>query len=320
MSRTKGSKNKKTITKTTTKNKNVNRNTNINNVHVHVEKTKTRKKRTTKPKVEINNNPLSNLNQISKSASQNIGFHPRGLINNEIQQPSIIQIQPTAQVEELEKKLKKYKEKLKSHKTAQDTTNQNLLTQLSTPPQQPNITVSQPPINVNVNPFKQIKEEKIEKLKTPLKKSVVRFPKSRTKAGAAFKPSDLDETTSIASSHQTPSQPQQEASNEEQTKAEKKLESRFYALKGSGVKPGAIINAEIQLSNLKEQLKTPANAKQKKSLEIRIEKKQTMIKELHEELQKVELKLNEIRGVKPHARKGIMETVASLFSSPAKCK
>ena len=103
MGRKLGSKNKKTITKTTTKNKNVNRNTNINNVHVHVEKTKTRKKRTTKSKVEINNNPLSNLNQISKGASQNIGFHPRGLINNEIQQPSIIQIQPTEQVEKLEK-------------------------------------------------------------------------------------------------------------------------------------------------------------------------------------------------------------------------
>ena len=110
MPRTKGSKNKKTITKTTTKNKNVNRNTNINNVHVHVEKTKTRKKRTTKPKVEINNNPLSNLNQISKSASQNLGFHPRGLINNEIQQPSIIQTiqaQPDPRLEKLDKRTKK---------------------------------------------------------------------------------------------------------------------------------------------------------------------------------------------------------------------
>ncbi len=29
----------------------------------------------------------------------------------------------------------------------------------------------------------------------------MRFPKSRTKAGAAFKPSDLDETASVASMH-----------------------------------------------------------------------------------------------------------------------
>ena len=106
MPRTKGSKNKKTITKNTTKTKNVNRNTNINNVHVHVEKTKTRKKRTTKPKVEINN-PLSNSNQLSKGASQNLGFHPRGLINNEPQQSTImqtIQAPPDPRLEKLDKR------------------------------------------------------------------------------------------------------------------------------------------------------------------------------------------------------------------------
>ena len=101
----------KTKTKTTTKTKVINRNknTNINNVHVHVEKPKTRKKRTTKPKTDPNNKPLSNsMNAISRGSSQNLGFHPRGLINNEPQQPTVINIQPTAQVAELEKKLKKY--------------------------------------------------------------------------------------------------------------------------------------------------------------------------------------------------------------------
>ncbi len=71
------------------------RNTNINSVHVHVEKPKTRKRRTTKPKIEPNNNPLSkSVNAISRPSSQNIGFHPRGLINNEIQQPTIVQMAP----------------------------------------------------------------------------------------------------------------------------------------------------------------------------------------------------------------------------------
>ena len=114
MGRKLGSKNKKTKIITKTKNTN----TNINNVHVHVEKTKTRKRRTTKPK-EPNNNPLSNTIGESRPASSNLGFHPRGLINNEPQQPTIINIQPTAQMNELENKLKKYKGKLnliKHHK------------------------------------------------------------------------------------------------------------------------------------------------------------------------------------------------------------
>ena len=107
-----GSKNKKVkTTKTITKNKN----TNINNVHVHGEKPKTRKRRTIKPKPEeTNNNPLSNTIGLSRPSSQNLGFHPRGLINNEPQKPTIINIQPTAQVAELVEKLKKYKDKLKS--------------------------------------------------------------------------------------------------------------------------------------------------------------------------------------------------------------
>ena len=107
----------KTKVKSTTKTKIINRNknTNINNVHVHVEKPKTRKRRTTKPKTEPNNNPLS-INGISRPSSQNLGFHPRGLINNEIQQPTIvhqIQAPPDTRIEKLEKRTKKIKDYLK---------------------------------------------------------------------------------------------------------------------------------------------------------------------------------------------------------------
>ena len=179
MGRKLGSKNKKTKIITKTKNTN----TNINNVHVHVEKTKTRKRRTTKPK-EPNNNPLSNTIGESRPASSNLGFHPRGLINNEPQQPTIINIQPTAQVELLEKKLKKYKDKINANKASQDTINQNLL------------TTPAPPINVNVNPLQPTEVKPVIKpdKTTPLKKSVVRNIKSKTKAGTLFKPSNLDET------------------------------------------------------------------------------------------------------------------------------
>ena len=104
MGRKIGSKNKKT--KIITKTKNTNKNTNINNVHVHVEKPKTRKRRTTKPLGPKPANSGSNTIGESRPASSNLGVHPRVLINNEPQQPTIINIQPTAQVELLEKKYK----------------------------------------------------------------------------------------------------------------------------------------------------------------------------------------------------------------------
>ena len=43
---------------------------------------------------------------------------------------------------------------------------------------------------------------------------------------------------------------------------------------------GTIITAEMRLNELKEQVKTPASAKQKKSLEIRINKKEEEIKKI----------------------------------------
>jgi len=124
MPRSKGTKNK-TKTKTTTKTKIINRskNTNINTVHVHVEKPKTRKRRTTKTNLEPNK-PLSNsMNAISRGASQNLGFHPRGLVNNEIQQPTIIQqlqAPPDPRIEKLDKRTKKIKEYLKGKGETKD--------------------------------------------------------------------------------------------------------------------------------------------------------------------------------------------------------
>jgi hypothetical protein len=107
--------------KTKTNIKSTNKNTNINNVHVHVEKPKTRKKRTTKPKTNISNiNPIASSSSLSQGVSQKIN-HQRGLINNEIQQPTIIQqIQslPDPRLDKLEKRTKKLKEQLKENKNS----------------------------------------------------------------------------------------------------------------------------------------------------------------------------------------------------------
>lgn len=104
--------------KTTTKTKIINRNknTNINNVHVHVEKTKPRKKRVSKPKEDVpKTNLITSSSSISQGVSQKIS-HQRGLVNNEIQQPTIIQqVQsiPDPRIDKLEKRTKKIKDYLK---------------------------------------------------------------------------------------------------------------------------------------------------------------------------------------------------------------
>jgi len=348
MGRKIGSKNKKT--KIITKTKNTNKNTNINNVHVHVEKPKTRKRRTTKPK-EPNNNPLSNTIGESRPASSNLGFHPRGLINNEPQQPTIINIQPTAQVELLEKKLKKYKDKLNANKAAQDTTNQTLLTQLTTPsPTQP--------INVNVNPLQPEVKPVIKPDKTtPLKKSVVRNIKSRTKKGTLFKPSELDETGSMASflhssiAASVASEPPQmeeiqqmeslrfgeqsapntraaktaaqrlDAQHKRQSKEEKKLENRLYALKGTGGKKGAIKLAEDNLSRLNTELAAAPKASRQKQIEASITRLSKALENMKIELPNVEAKLTAVRASRTPVKRGrpagITGFVSSLFS-PAK--
>ena len=343
MGRKLGSKNKKT--KIITKNKTTNKNTNINNVHVHVEKPKTRKRRTTKSK-EPNNNPLSNTIGESRPASSNLGFHPRGLINNEPQQPTIINIQPTAQVELLEKKLKKYKDKINANKAAQDTTNQTLLTQLTTPSQNQ-------PINVNVNPLQPTEVKPVIKpdKTTPLKKSVVRNIKSRTKKGTLFKPSELDETGSMASflnsslaSHRSPSgtyeQPAMEeieqmetraaktaaqrleAHHKRQSKEEKKLENRLYALKGKGSSTkGAIKLAEENLMRLNAELGTGPKLSKQKQIEASIARLTKALENMKIELPSVEAKLTTIRASRTPVKKGrpagITGFVSSLFS-PAK--
>jgi len=337
MGRKIGSKNKKT--KIITKTKNTNKNTNINNVHVHVEKPKTRKRRTTKPK-EPNNNPLSNTIGESRPASSNLGFHPRGLINNEPQQPTIINIQPTAQVELLEKKLKKYKDKLNANKAAQDTTNQTLLTQLTTP-------TSTQPINVNVNPLQPEVKPVIKPDKTtPLKKSVVRNIKSRTKKGTLFKPSELDETGSMASfihssiAASVASEPPQmeeiqqmetraaktaaqrlDAQHKRQSKEEKKLENRLYALKGTGGKKGAIKLAEDNLSRLNAELGAAPKASRQKQIEGSITRLSKALENMKIELPNVEAKLTAVRASRTPVKRGrpagITGFVYSLFS-PAK--
>jgi hypothetical protein len=110
--------------RTRAKTKVINRNkyAKTNNVHVHVEKSKTRKKRikTKVTKIEPNNNPLSkSINAMSRGSSQNLVLHPRGSINYEIQQPTIVQqlhAPPDPRIEKLNKKTKKIKEFLKGSK------------------------------------------------------------------------------------------------------------------------------------------------------------------------------------------------------------
>ena len=106
MPRTKGAKNK--VKKVVNQQKSKQTQKQSQTVHVHLDKPKTRKKRGPNKPKEQNNNQLLGSN-LSRPSSQNLGFHPRGLINNESQQPTIINIQPSEQVEELKKKYKNIK-------------------------------------------------------------------------------------------------------------------------------------------------------------------------------------------------------------------
>ena len=146
-----------------TTNKNTNKNTNINNVHVHVEKPKTRKKRTTKTKKEISNyNPIAASSSLSSGVSQKIS-HQRGLINNEIQQPTIIQqIQslPDPRLDKLEKRTKKIKEQLKENKN--NTSPQPFQDAYETPliPQKTNIRLKPENISPKVLSFDEVSKPK----------------------------------------------------------------------------------------------------------------------------------------------------------------
>ena len=335
MGRTIGAKNKvKKVVKQQVKTKQTQKQSQT--VHVHLEKPKTRKKRGPNKPKELNNNPLSTSN-ISRSSSQNLGFHPRGLINNEPQQPTIINIQPTAQVEELERKLKKYKAKL------------NL--QQPTPTPTPTIPQQQP-INIYANPLPLTQPTTIQP--TPVKPTVIkpakllkrlvtRNIKSRTKIGTLFKPKDLDETGSIHSSmgsYRAPSEayepPQVEeieqmqtrsaktaaerlaAHAKRQTEKEKKLENKLYSLKGSGSKPGSIQYHENQIMRLKAELETESKKGKRGQLQSRIEKLTKALDNLKEELPRVEEQLKLARESRTPVAKGrppgIRGLVSSIFS------
>ena len=188
---------------------------------------------------------------------------------------------------------------------------------------------------------------KIEK-KPLLKKSVVRNIKSKTKSGTLFKPSELDETGSMASflhssiaasiapSEQPPMEEIEqmetraaktaaqrlEAHHKRQSKEEKKLENRLYALKGKGSSTkGAIKLAEENLMRLNAELGTGPKLSKQKQIEASIARLTKALENMKIELPSVEAKLTTIRASRTPVKKGrpavITGFVSSLFS-PAK--
>jgi predicted RNase H-like nuclease (RuvC/YqgF family) len=178
---------------------------------------------------------------------------------------------------------------------------------------------------------------------TPLKKSVVRNIKSRTKKGTLFKPSELDETGSMASflhssiAASVASEPPQmeeiqqmetraaktaaqrlDAQHKRQSKEEKKLENRLYALKGTGGKKGAIKLAEDNLMRLNAELTTGPKAAKQKQIEGSITRLTKALENMKIELPNVEAKLTTIRASRTPIKRGrpagITGFVSSLFS------
>lgn len=282
-------------------------------VHVHLEKPKTRNKRTSKPKEqsELLQKPS---NSISSSVSSGL-IHTRGQINNEVQQPTIIQINPD--IEKMIKRLDLIDSKMSS-----------------TLPPNINISTPQPNIQITTNKSKQpsslLTTDNVAK-----HKSVIRLSKSVTRKGTLFKPPDLDETTSVASfasvkstgpsaSLLTPDpllltpdptapevgQKGPAATSAERlakhaalkTAEEKKLENRLYSLKGTGTKKGAISTAEDKLQEL--QAETPSTSVQKKALQKKVEKLKQEIVDLKTELSQVETDLKLVRSTKPGEKRG----------------
>ena len=108
MPKSRGTKNKKSIVKKVVKTQ-VQRQSET--VHVHVEKPKPRKKRLSKPKEQSSGKPSNFAPSVSSGL-----IHMRGQINNEIQQPTIIQqitAPPDPRLEKLDKRTRKIKEYLK---------------------------------------------------------------------------------------------------------------------------------------------------------------------------------------------------------------
>jgi hypothetical protein len=314
MPRPKGTKNKKPTVKKPVKKLTQKQS---QTVHVHLaaaaKKPTTRRKRTSQPKEgapQIGMPKSTNNNHITSSASSGLN-HSRGLINNE--QPTIIQQIMNPDVEKMLKRLDFIDNKINS-----------------APAPSINISTPQPNIKITTNKTKQpppgaaLTSENVAK-----HKSVVRIAKSATRKGTLFKPSDLDETASVASFASAPSSISASASlltpdatapelgqkgpavsgaersaKHSALKAgeEKKLENRLYSLKGTGSKKGAIANAEEKLKQLQSQ--TPASNKQKTSLQKRIEKAKKEIPDLKAELVQVEADLKLLKSTKPGEKKG----------------
>ena len=311
MPRTKGSKNKKPtikkVVKQPTKTKQTQKQSQT--VHVHLEKPKTRKTRTTKPKEQ--STPLQKpSNSISSSVRSGL-IHTRGQINNEVQQPSIIQQVINPDIEKMIKRLDLIDNKMNS-------------------PSSPNINISTPQPNINITTNKSKQPASLLTSDNVAKhKSVIRLSKSVTRKGTLFKPSDLDETGSVLSlaSNKSidpaasllltpdPTAPEVGQKGPAVTSAErlakhaalkpaeeKKLENRLYSLKGTGSKKGAISTAEERLREL--QAETPSTGAQKKTLQKRIEKLKQEIVDLKTELSQVETDLKLVRSTKPGEKRG----------------
>jgi len=112
-----------------------------------------------------------------------------------------------------------------------------------------------------------------------------------------------------------------DAQHKRQSKEEKKLENRLYALKGTGGKKGAIKLAEDNLSRLNEELGAAPKASRQKQIEGSITRLSKALENMKIELPNVEAKLTTVRASRTPVKRGrpagITGFVSSLFS-PAK--
>ena len=289
-------------------------------VHVHLAATAkktTRRKRTTQSKEGQLGIPKStNKNHITSSASSGLN-HSRGLINNE--QPTIIQQIINPDIEKMIKRLDLIDNKMSSAPA-------------------PSINISTPQPNIKITTHKSKELAALTSDNLAKHKSVIRITKSATRKGTLFKPPELDETASVASFASAPSVAAstspavltpsasapdigqkgpavtgaERSAKHSALKAaeEKKLENRLYSLKGTASKKGVIANAETKLQKLEAQ--TPANPKQAKSLQLRIEKAKQDLPALKAELVQVEADLKLLKSSKIGEKKGRPSTLTMV--------
>ena len=112
-----------------------------------------------------------------------------------------------------------------------------------------------------------------------------------------------------------------DAQHKRQSKDEKRLENRLYALKGTGGKKGAIKLAEDNLMRLNAELTAGPKAAKQKQIEGSITRLTKALENMKIELPNVEAKLTTIRASRTPIKRGrpagITGFVSSLFS-PAK--